>query len=522
MHMRHAWRRMIAGSRLRHYLYALAAVSTSVAISALLEYWLPTAVASFSLVFLLSVVVVAAHTALVPALATAVLGFLAFNYFFTEPRYSFVITRPDELVAATLFLVTGLIGGNLANRLRRQVAALESTNEQSRRLLALNDRLAGASTIDGVHTAAVQVLASLVAVPVCSLARTGSGTPLRLVARSSGDARLEAADRRAARRAIADQHDTGFATQDEPASPWRFIPLHSGSTVHAVIGLRLGSLAHVPTPEELQLLAAYAAQISQALTRVQLTQHLEQARVAEETERLRSALLSSVSHDLRTPLSSMIGAASSLRDLPDRLSADDRRELLDGILGEGQRLNRYIGNLLDMTRLGHGALTLERDWAAPADLIGTAIRRTREMFPDAEIRPEVDGELPLLHVHPALIEQALVNVLENAARFAPEGTAVSIRACVTDDRLAIEVSDAGPGIPEQERERVFEMFYRGDTATSEHPGGGLGLAICHGVVAAHGGSIAALVGPDGIGTTIAIGLPLVAPPVADNEEGAAA
>lgn len=513
---------MIAGSRLRHYLYAVAAVSASVAISALLEHWLPAAVASFSLVFLLSVVVVAAHTALAPALATAVLGFLAFNYFFTEPRYSFVITRPDELISATLFLVTGVIGGNLANRLRRQVAALESTNEQSRHLLALNDRLAATSTTDGVHTAATQALASLVAVPVCSLARTGSGSPLRLVARSTGDARLEAPDRRAARRAIADQHDTGFATQEGPGNPWRFIPLRSGSSVNAVLGLRLGSLTHIPTREELQLFTAYAAQISQALTRVQLTQHLEQARLAEETERLRSALLSSVSHDLRTPLSSMIGAASSLRDLSDRLSADDRRELLDGILGEGQRLNRYIGNLLDMTRLGHGALTLERDWAAPADLIGTAIRRTREMFPDTEIRPEVDSELPLLRVHPALIEQALVNVIENGARFAPEGTAVKIRAYATDDRLSIEVSDAGPGIPENERERVFEMFYRGGAVASEHPGGGLGLAICHGVMAAHGGSIAALAGPNGIGTTIAIRLPLAEPPMADNEEGAAA
>jgi two-component system sensor histidine kinase KdpD len=400
----------------RHYLYAAVAVGASVAISALLESWVPTSVASFSLVFLLGVLVVAAHTALGPALTTAVLGFLAFNYFFTEPRYTFVITRPDELVAATLFLVTGLIGGNLANRLRRQVAALHATNEQSRRLLMLHDRLSSASTPEEVHTAASDALAELTGVPACSCAADEAGAGLRVVACTPADTQFTASDRAAAERAIGGQSGPDVAGTSGPQGPWRFCPLRMGEVTHGAIGLRLGTSAYAPTEEELQLLAAYATQVATALTRAQLTQRLEEARIAEETERLRSALLSSVSHDLRTPLSSIIGAASSLRDLSDRLSDADRQELLDGMLAEGQRLDRYIGNLLDMTRLGQGPLPLQRDWAAPADLIGVALRRTRDMFPELKVDKSVPADLPLLSVHGALIEQALVNVIENAAR----------------------------------------------------------------------------------------------------------
>lgn len=337
----------------RYYLFASVAVGSAAMISALLERWLPTSVSSFALIFVLGVLVVAARTSLGPALATAVLGFFAFNYFFTEPRYTLVITRPDELVAATLFLITGLIVGNLANRLRRQVAALRATNEQSQRLLTLHERLSAASTIDAVHSAASKTLADLTGVAACSVAAEESGAELRLVACTPANIELASEDWAAARRAMEWGAQTEFEAADS-AHPWHFAALRVGEEVHGALGLRLGASAHRPSPEELQLLGAFATQVAQALTRAHLSQRLEQVRVAQETERLRSALLSSVSHDLRTPLSSIIGAASSLRDLSARLSPDDREALLDGMLTEGQRLDRYIGNLLDMTRLGQG------------------------------------------------------------------------------------------------------------------------------------------------------------------------
>ena len=226
-----------------------------------------------------------------------------------------------------------------------------------------------------------------------------------------------------------------------------------------------------------------------------------------ETERLRSALLSSVSHDLRSPLSSMIGAAGTLIDYEDKLPAAERRELLEAILGEGQRLDRYIQNLLDMTRLGHGTLKLNRDWVDVAEIVAAAVTRLRKLFPAMRVDTDLPRDTVLLYVHPALIEQALFNILENAARFSPPEQPVTVAARVEGERLLLEVGDRGPGIPEEERARIFDMFYsvsRGDRAAQ---GTGLGLAICRGMIGAHGGSVEALP-REGGGTTIRITLSL--------------
>ncbi|MGO2007967.1 sensor histidine kinase [Vreelandella alkaliphila] len=238
---------------------------------------------------------------------------------------------------------------------------------------------------------------------------------------------------------------------------------------------------------------------------------LNASRLAEEQERLRSALLASVSHDLRTPLASIIGAASSLRTLDAQLSQEDRFELLDGVLSESERLNRYIQNLLDMTRLGHGKLTIERDWVAVDDLISSAIKRLASTLVHLKIEQQCSTyELPLLYVNPALIEQALVNVLENAARFSPLNGVIKIAATESEDGQALlfSVTDQGPGIPSEMRERVFEMFFTGNQGDRNLHGSGLGLAICRGMLGAHGGKIYAETGPDGIGTQIIMTLPL--------------
>ena len=499
--------------RPRDYGLALVAVAGAVACSALLERALPVSAANFSLIFLSAVLLVATRTALAPALLTAVGGFLAYNYFFTAPRYTFEITRPDELVSVVLFLVVGLVGGNLANRMRHQVAVLRATNEQSRRLLELNRRLARSAGPDAIHATAARALAEFAEVDVCVLGDDGAGE-LRPLARAPDRAEID-------RDALATA--TEAAAQGQPRGPgvgpggaWYCLPLALDER-RVVIALRLGNRPAPPSPEELQLLQAYAAQVAQALTRSRLTANLEAAQVAEETERLRAALLSSVSHDLRTPLASMIGAASSLRELDEGLSANDRDELLDALLTEGRRLDRYIENLLDMTRLGHGSFTLARDWVAPADLVGAAIRRTRPMHPALEIERDVPADLPLLYVHAALIEQALFNVLENAARFSPVDEPV--RITVTADRqwLSISVCDRGPGIPAAERERVFDMFFTGAGPEAREHGRGLGLAICKGMVAAHGGQVHATTDADGVGTCMSIELPVTAAPPTEAE-----
>jgi two-component system sensor histidine kinase KdpD len=245
---------------------------------------------------------------------------------------------------------------------------------------------------------------------------------------------------------------------------------------------------------------------------------LSAARLAEEQERLRSALLSSVSHDLRTPLASIIGAASSLRTLDAQLSQQDRFALLDGVLSESERLNRYIQNLLDMTRLGHGDLKIERDWVAFDDLVTSALKRLGGALEGFLVAKNWPNNLPLLYVHPALIEQALVNVLENAARFSPLNGRITIEAQCRDEKSGVDhpilqfsVSDQGPGIPAALRERVFDMFVTGHEGDRSLHGSGLGLAICRGMLGAHAGQIHASTGPDGVGTRITMSLPLLAP-----------
>ncbi|MEY6432914.1 sensor histidine kinase KdpD [Thioalkalicoccus limnaeus] len=462
---------------IRDYVLTLAVVAAATGVAAAIEPLVP--LASLSLVFLTAVLLVAVRTAMHPALVAAVLSAVAYNFFFTEPRFTFAMHRTHELVTVGFFLIMGLIGGRLAGRLRHQVLALRGTNEQTQRLLSLSRRLAAAVDLPTVHREATTAIAEHLRVPVVLLTPGDSGT-LEQAASSQGEVDLNAKAQSAAQWAFDHRQPSGFQTETLAAIDWRFLPLAIEQECFGVLGV------YRPNPgfqsEQLAAIDALITQVTMAMARTRLANTLEQAKVAEETERLRSALLSSVSHDLRTPLASMIGAASSLRALDDALSTDDRRELLDSVISEGERLNRYIQNLLDMTRLGHGTLKLERDWIGIDDILNSALRRTRELLHDCRLIRHIEPGLPLVYVHPALIEQALVNVIENAAKFSPNGGEVRIAA--TRD------------------------------------GSGLGLAICSGMIGAHGGRIEALPGPGGRGTTIAIHLPLIDPLDDDNEESA--
>jgi two-component system sensor histidine kinase KdpD len=305
----------------------------------------------------------------------------------------------------------------------------------------------------------------------------------------------------------------GRFTDTLNAAPCWLLPLGSEDHWLGVAALRFPRGAGEPDPDRRSLTLAMVQDIGRALARARLADELEGARVQGETERLRNALLSSVSHDLRSPLASIIGSAGTLANYGEKLPLSERRELLQAILGEGQRLDRYIQNLLDMTRLGHGTLKLNRDWTDVAEIVAAAVSRLRKLFPDVRVDTTLPSDTVLLYVHPALIEQALFNILENAQRFSPPGQPVLVGVRVARDKLLIEVSDRGPGIPEDERVRIFDMFYsvsRGDRATQST---GLGLAICRGMIGAHGGGVEALP-REGGGTTIRITLPLPAEPVA--------
>ena len=267
----------------------------------------------------------------------------------------------------------------------------------------------------------------------------------------------------------------------------------------------------------MRLLETLADQAAVAIERTILVADIEAARVATERERLRSALLSSLSHDLRTPLVSIMGAASSILSYDEALDPASRRDLAQTIQDEAERLNRFVQNLLDMTRLGAGAMKPRVDWVDLHDVVGAAVQRSRRLARSHTVTVEIAPDLPLLCVDPVLMEQVFFNLIDNACKFAPAGTIVKVWAIRTSDHIAIEVADQGPGIPPDDRDKVFDMFYRVGQADSQTAGTGLGLAICRGIVEAHGGTITAEPGLHGSGTCILIHLPL--PPDLELPQG---
>ncbi|WP_416054114.1 potassium-transporting ATPase subunit KdpB [Oceanibaculum sp.] len=266
-------------------------------------------------------------------------------------------------------------------------------------------------------------------------------------------------------------------------------------------------------------LSAVVDQAALAVERTNLARDIEEKRLLTETESLRAALLSSISHDLRTPLVSIIGSASSLQAYGERIPPAQRGELLETIQDEAERLNRFVQNLLDMTRLGYGALMPKRDWVDLRDVIGRARERLKKPLAAFQLSVDFAEELPLLHVDAVLMEQVMVNLLDNAAKYAPPGTPISVTALPKDGAVEVRVCDRGPGIPPADREAVFDMFYRVRSGDREKAGTGLGLAICRGIVEAHGGSIRVEDGADGVGAAIAVTLP-VSPMQAEAGEAA--
>ncbi|SFE92395.1 sensor histidine kinase [Roseivivax sediminis] len=472
-----------------------------------LETVLP--VTALSLVFMTGVIVVASIYGLGPSIAASALGFVAYNFFFTEPRLTFRVVREAELVTLGLFLVASIVTGNLAARLRARAIALRDSVERTTILHEFARRIAVAPSSEAVARAGVEQIAAAMGLEALVLRRVGSR--IDTIASEPEAAPLDMRDRTAGRYTLEKGDPSGRGTDTLSSSPWLFLPVRAAEDTLAVLGLRSGEERPM-TAEDRRLVEAFASQLALAFERTDLTDALEAARLSSETERLRSALLSSVSHDLRTPLVSIIGAASSLADTGTRYTPEMRHELAETIREEGERLDRYIQNLLDMTRLSHGALTPRRIAADLSEIVGNARRRLRNDLARYQFEMVFPDALPAIEVDPVLIEQVLVNVLDNAAKHAPDGTTIRLLARVDGPAIELAIADQGPGIPAEARHRVFEMFYRVTTGDAQRAGTGLGLAIARGIVEAHGGRIRAdATNSDGSGTTIVLRLPLANP-----------
>ncbi|SEW23319.1 sensor histidine kinase KdpD [Luteibacter sp. 329MFSha] len=495
------------GSR-REYGLATVATVIAMAFSFIADRFL--SVANLSLVFLTAVLFVAARTRMAVAVYMALLCFVGYNFFFAPPRYTLAIANADDVLAVVLFLVAALVCSRLATRLAGQVQSLRAAQARARTLVSLGQQLATASDAAAVRLVGARALARALDVDAAMLVRDASMT---LVAETAAPLPFELTPQDRAAADWCEQHGepAGRFTDTLRAANCWMLPLGGETQASGVAALRYPAGTREPDVDRRGLAMAMVQDIGQALERARLAAELEGARVKAETEGLRNALLSSVSHDLRSPLASMIGSAGTLLSYDEKLPADERHALLQAILGEGQRLDRYIQNLLDMTRLGHGNLTLHRDWIDAGEVVASAVARMRQLFPDTRIDVTLPKETVLLHVHPALVEQALFNILENAARFSPPGEAVRVVVRREAGRLLVDVNDRGPGIPEEERAMIFDMFYSVSRGDRGGQGTGLGLAICRGMIGAHGGNVEALPQPGG-GTTMRISLPLSDPP----------
>lgn len=493
--------------------YALALVATVLA-SALA--WAVSSVLplpNISLVFLAAVLLVAVRSSLGPALACAALSFLTYDFLFIPPNFSFSIQREEDVLTLLFFLLMAALTGNLAARQRRQLQALRDTQEETTELLDLSRKLTAATDRQAVVSAAAQHLNGWSDLQLCLLNRDVQGG---WKVETGGPLQFTESERAAADWAWQHDQPAGMGTGTLPFGRWWWWPLSVEDGPLALLGV-CAKEGQTLSGQRRRLLTALSQPLAQALARAQLADDLEAARLHGETEQLRSALLASVSHDLRTPLTAMRGSIDSLLALGEAIPLEDRRELLEGTRDEAERLDRYIQNLLDMTRLGHGALKLARDWVSPADIVGSSLNRLRAVLAPLQVSTDVPGELPLLFVHAALIEQALVNVMENAARFSPAHGRLQLNAGANDQEIFFSVSDEGPGIPEEERAKIFDMFYTAARGDRGGQGTGLGLAICQGMVGAHGGRISVADGIDGRGTCITLHLPLQTQPGMDDE-----
>jgi two-component system sensor histidine kinase KdpD len=459
-----------------------------VAIAAILAFVLfgRSELADAAMVFLLSIVVAAMRFGYGPSILAAVLSVATFDFFFVPPIYTLSVSDARHIVTFAVMFVVAIVISNLTKRIREQADAARVREQRTASLYTMTRDLAttrGAEVLLGVAVRHLQdIFASSVVVFL------PKGDTLERTLASPASFAADEKEREAARWVWEHDEPAGMSTDTLPSAGAFYVPLKGSQGKLGVLGVAPSEPRRFVDPDQRQLLDTFASQIAGALERVRLAEEAQRAHVDMETERMRSSLLSSVSHDLRTPLAVVTGAASTLLEDDAKLRPEARRDLLETIHEETNRLARVVSNLLDMTRLASGTLRVKKEWQPLEEVVGAALGRVEDRLGERKVDVSLPDDLPLVPLDAVLLEQVLINLLENAGKYTPEGKPIEISARSLDRQVLVEVADRGPGIPKDEAENVFEKFYR--LPRDGRPGGaGLGLAICRGVVEAHGGKM---------------------------------
>lgn len=488
------------------YIAALLSVGAALGVAWLIRPWI--GVESVDLVFLTAIIGVAVRYGLLPSLVASVAASLCYNFFFLPPIYTFTIADPTNVAAFVTFTVVAVIVSNIAARMRSQAVIAATRASTTEALYAFSRKLAGTGTLDDVLWATAFQIASMLKVRVVLLLPEDGWIAVK--AGYPPEDTLDPSDLAAANWAWRNDRAAGRGAHTLPGAQRLFLPMRTGRSTVGVVGIDSDKPGPLLTPDQRRLFDALIDQAALAIERVHLAEDVDRAKRTAETERLRAALLTSLSHDLRTPLSAILGAASALRELADRLSAEERADLLSTIVDESERLNRFIANLLDMTKLEAGAVAPKSALHDPADIVSTALKRASKILAQHTIETELQPGLPMVRVDPVLLEQVLFNLLDNAAKYAPAGTPIRVEGWKDPEAVYLQVFDQGPGIPPGDLERIFDKFYRVQKGDHVRAGTGLGLAISRGFVDAMDGTIAAANRADRTGAVFTIRLPVPA------------
>ena len=500
----------------RGYLISVVAVAATVGVGLIMSAFTARALGSLGMVFLVPVLVSAVFYGRRTAFVTAFLSVMAYNFFFLPPLYTFTIADPNNLVQFSVLLFVGIIAGNLAARVRAQADLAAGRATAMTELYRFTGKLAGIARLDDIlWTASVQIASMLKTNVVILLPNAQTKAP-EVRAGFPPEDELDEQDLAAAAWSWSHGQPAGRNAETLPGAKRLFLPMRTGEGPVAVAGLQRSDDKTLFTPDERRLLDALLDQTALAIERSKLVEQVDEAQVVAEADKLRVAMLTSLSHDLRTPLASILGSATTLISGGELYDARQTRELLQTIREEAERLDRFVGNLLDMSRLEAGALGAKPEALDVSELVERATKRMARRLTGHQLVISAPAELPLVMVDPLLMEQALVNLIDNAVKYSPAHAIIRIRAEPWGDGVQIAVEDEGSGIPIEALPHIFDKFYRAKASDRRIAGTGLGLAVARGFVEAFGGTLNAENRSDRSGARMTITVPVAAEPGMTN------